>query len=200
MKAELVVVGAHNGSKLFSIIENAASKGIVILVEPVEWLFRQLINKVDHLENVICLNKAVVEKEEIKEVIFNAPKENANTFNTVADQLGSLVLNHASNSVTGIDNYFEKVTVSAITFRKLFKEFGITSIESLITDTEGMDTVILSSFPFEEIKPYEILFEFKHSDGTMRVGKNLAKLLIHLTDLGYAIVPVDHENFYAVKQ
>lgn len=200
MKVELVVVGAHNGSKLFHVIERSANKGTVILIEPVEWLFDQLVDKVSHLKNIICINKAVVEKEEIKEVVFNAPKQNANTFNTVADQLGSLVLNHANNSVSGVDDYFERVTVSATTFKKLFKEFEITHINSLITDTEGMDAVLLSSFPFDKIEPYEILFEFKHSDGTMKVGKNLANLLIRLTDLEYAIVPVDHENFYAVKQ
>lgn len=200
MKVELVVVGAHNGSKLFHVIERAANKGTVILIEPVKWLFDELVDKVSRLENVICINKAVVKKEETKEVVFNAPKENANTFNTVADQLGSLVLNHANDCVSGINDYFERVTVSAITFKKLFKEFEITHVNSLITDTEGMDAVLLSSFPFDEIEPYEILFEFKHSDGTMKVGKNLANLLIHLTDLEYAIVPVDHENFYAVKQ
>lgn len=200
MNIELVVVGAHNGSKLFHIIEQAANKGIVILIEPVEWLFNQLNENVCNLKNVICINKAVVAKEKIKEVTFNAPKQNANSFNTVADQLGSLILNHANNSVAGIDSYFEQVTVPATTFKKLLKDFGVTHINSLITDTEGMDAVLLSSFPFNKITPHEILFEYKHADGTMRVGKNLANLLTRLTDLEYVIVPVDHENFYAVKQ
>lgn len=200
MNIELVVVGAHNGNKLFRVIEQAANKGIVILIEPVEWLFNQLIENVCNLKNVICINKAVVAKEKIKEVTFNAPKQNANSFNTVADQLGSLILNHANNSVAGIDFYFEQVTVPATTFKKLLKDFGITRINSLITDTEGMDAVLLSSFPFNKITPHEILFEYKHADGTMRVGKNLANLLIRLTDLEYVIIPVDHENFYAIKQ
>lgn len=200
MNIELVVVGAHNGSKLFHIIEQAANKGIVILIEPVEWLFNQLIENVSSLKNVVCINKAVVAKEKVKEVTFNAPKQNANSFNTVADQLGSLILNHANNSVAGIDSYFEQVTVPATTFKKLLKDFDVTHINSLITDTEGMDAVLLSSFPFNKITPHEILFEYKHADGTMRVGKNLANLLIRLTDLEYVIIPVDHENFYAIKQ
>lgn len=200
MNVQLVVVGAHNGSKLFSTIEKTAKRGIVILVEPVEWLFAQLVERFKHLENVVFVNTAIVEKEGIENITFNAPKENANTFNTVADQLGSIKLKHAADSVAGIDDYFEEIEVPATTFRDLFEELQIDQINSLIIDTEGMDAILLSSFPFDKIKPYEIFFEFKHSDGTMRVGKNLANLLLTFVSLNYVIVPVDHENFYAVQQ
>jgi hypothetical protein len=142
----------------------------------------------------------IVTEKKTSTVTFNAPKKNANTFNSVADQLGSLKLEHAQVSVPGIEEYFEKVTIPATTFQSLFIDFDIKSINGLIIDTEGMDAALLMAFPFYQIKPKEILFEFKHSDGTMRVGKNLANVLIRLTDMGYTITPVDHENFYAVYQ
>lgn len=198
MDVELVVVGAHNGNKLSSVIRTAAAKGPTVLVEPVRWLFEDLRSTFQDLDNVFFINKALVTAKNVSIVTFNAPKRNANSFNSVADQLGSMVLEHAQDSVPGVENYFERVRVPATTFQGLFEDLYIKSINGLIIDTEGMDMELLMSFPFYQIKPREILFEFKHADGTMKVGKNLANVLIRLTDMGYEITPVDHENFYAL--
>lgn len=198
MDVQLVVVGAHNGSKLADTVERAATKGPVILIEPVDWLFDQLVKRFKHLKNVTFINEAVIDKFGINEVAFSAPKPTATTINSIADQLGSLNIEHAENSVTGISAYFERIIVPATTFTALFKDLGVKSIYSLILDTEGLDATLLLTLPFYQFRPKEILFEFKHTDGTMRVGKNLAKVLTLLDQTGYVIQPVDHENFYAV--
>jgi len=199
MDAQLVVIGAHNGSKLADTVKQAAAKGPVILIEPVDWLFDQLVERFKHLKNITFINEAIIDTFGIHEVIFNAPKPDATTANSIADQLGSLVIDHAENSVTGINTYFEKIIVPATTLTALFKDLGVKSINSLIMDTEGLDAILLLTLPFYQFKPKEILFEFKHTDGTMRVGKNLAKVLTLLDQTGYIIQPVDHENFYAVR-
>jgi FkbM family methyltransferase len=200
MDVQLVVVGAHNGSKLAATIEHAASQGPVILVEPVDWLFDQLLERFKRFKTITFINEAVIDKPGIEEVTFNAPLPNANSFNGAADQLGSLVMDHAEKSVKGLDIYFEKVTVPATTFTALFKDLSVKTINSLIMDTEGFDTTLLPTFPFYQFKPNEILFEFKHSDGNLQVGKKLASTLILLDQMGYTVQPVDHENFYAIKK
>ena len=200
MDAQLVVVGAHNGSKLAATIERAAEQGPVILIEPVDWLFDELLERFKHLKTITFINEAIIDKPGIDEVTFNAPLPNATTFNGAADQLGSLVMDHAEKSVKGLNVYFEKVKVPATTFTALFKDLGIKSINGLIMDTEGFDTILLPTIPFYQFKPNEILFEFKHSDGNLLVGKKLASALILLDQMGYIVRPIDHENFHAIKK
>jgi FkbM family methyltransferase len=200
MNTELVVIGAHNGSKLANIIELASQNGPVILIEPVDWLFDQLVNRFQKFKNIVFINKAVIDETNTKKIKFNAPTKQASEVNTVADQLGSIVNEHAENSISGINKYFKCVDVPAVTFIQLFKDLNVKSLNNLIIDTEGLDARLLLSFPFYQIKPNTILFEFKHSDGTMRVGKNLANVLMLLNQIGYTIHPVDHENFYAILQ
>jgi hypothetical protein len=135
MNAQLVVVGAHNGSKLADTIERSAAKGPVILIEPVDWLFDQLVKRFKHLKNITFINEALIDKFGINEVAFSAPTPSATTINSIADQLGSLDIDHAENSVAGISDYFERIIVPATTFTALFKDLGVKSIHSLILDS-----------------------------------------------------------------
>ena len=74
---------------------------------------------------------------------------------------------------------------------------NISSIDVLFTDTEGMDAELLPTFPFSRITPNRLIFEFKHSDGFMRVGLKLASLLNFLDLRGYRVSVLDAENMIA---
>ena len=90
------------------------------------------------------------------------------------------------------------IRIQALTFERLISSEGISTIDVLFTDTEGMDAELLQTFPFSKIVPKRMQFEFKHSDGYMRVGPKLAKLLISLDGHGYRISPADGENMIAI--
>jgi hypothetical protein len=76
-------------------------------------------------------------------------------------------------------------------------QFAITSLELLFTDTEGYDATLLSCFPFGQMRPNRIFFEYKHADGTCSIGRNLGHLLILLDERGYDMRMAETENCLA---
>jgi hypothetical protein len=64
----------------------------------------------------------------------------------------------------------------------------------------GYDARLLGVFPFHRLHPRQIAFEYKHSDGTFNLGRNLGSLLILLDSLDYSVRVVDPENMYAQKR
>ena len=93
--------------------------------------------------------------------------------------------------------HVESILADSKTFVSLVRDYEITSIATLFTDMEGFDCELLPTFPFQKVVPKRIVFEFKHSDGTFRVGRKLGDLLIALDVLGYDIRVEDVENMVA---
>jgi FkbM family methyltransferase len=195
MHFNLVVVGAHDGSGMESLVQDAEATGHVLLIEPVPFLFNRLKSRYANLTKVIARNVAISTKD--GEVEFTAPKETANFISPYGDQLGSLAPDHAILHDERMSQHVEVIKVQASSFRTLLEAEQISSIDLLFTDTEGMDCELLPTFPFSVIIPKRIIFEFKHSDGTVRVGRKLANLLVFLDDRGYRVRVLDAENMLA---
>ncbi len=193
MHYSLIVVGAHNGRKIQSLIREKATKGRVMLIEPVPWLFKQLEKNFESLNSVDFLNLVIAERAQ-DTVSFYAPIESANEVVPWGDQLGSLNSNFAIEVDAELSKKIETISSVALSFESLISQYDISSIDYLFTDTEGYDAKILATFPFSKIKPQKIFFEYKHSDGVFNIGKNLAKVLVILSDYQYKIKIVDVEN------
>ena len=196
MHFSLVFIGAHNGAKLDGIVADAKAMGKVLLVEPVPYLFAQLERKFGGDTAVVLKNLCIAPAE--GKARFFAPLPSANSVYGFGDQLGSLLENHASNHDLRFSEHVEQIEVRSETFESIIDDVGITSIDVLYSDTEGMDITLLGQFPFARLTPRKIVFEFKHADGTNRIGKKLAAFLIWLDDLGYRIKVLDSENLLAV--
>ena len=197
MKFSLIVIGAHSGKKLSQAIELYSKRGDVLLVEPVPWLFKKLQEKYGSVKSVHLL-QAVISENDAEEVSFFAPVESANEIATWGDQLGSLNPIHALGHNKEFSNKIEEIKVRGISFRELINKFEIDEIEMLHTDTEGYDARLLSAFPFDKIKPRELIFEYKHSDGVFTIGKNFAKLLLILDGFSYKTQVIDVENCHSI--
>lgn len=197
MKFSLIVIGAHSGEKLRQAIELYSKRGDVLLVEPVPWLFKKLQEKYGSVKSVHLL-QAVISENDAEEVSFFAPVESANEIATWGDQLGSLNPIHALGHNKEFSNKIEEIKVRGISFKELINKFEIDEIEVLHTDTEGYDARLLSEFPFDKIKPMELIFEYKHSDGVFTIGKNFAKLLLILDGLSYKTQVIDVENCHSI--
>jgi FkbM family methyltransferase len=195
MHVDLLMVGAHNGSKQEHVIIGAASRGIVILVEPVPFLFNQLERDFGGMENVRLERKCIAEKSGT--AAFFAPNQDANNVAPWGDQLGSGNRDHALLHNPGFAEHISEIEVECITFTDLIKKYGITSIGTLFTDTEGFDATIIPTFPFSAISPDRIIFEYKHSDGVENIGRKLGMLLCFLDMTGYNIRVSDQENCIA---
>jgi FkbM family methyltransferase len=194
----LVLIGAHDGSKTEGLVRRSIGHGKVLLVEPVPFLFARLRSRYDGQANVILRNIVVSRKD--GEVDFTAPKETANTVLGFGDQLGSMIADHAVNHDAGMLAHVETVRWRSESFETLIGSAAISSIDILFTDTEGMDAELLPTFPFAKIRPRQIIFEFKHADGTHRIGRKLAALLVLLDGLGYAVRVLDVENLIATHE
>jgi FkbM family methyltransferase len=197
LKFSLVVIGAHSGDKLSKAIETYSKHGDVLLVEPVPWLFKKLQEKYGSAKSVHLL-QAVISENDADEVSFFAPIQSANEIATWGDQLGSLNPVHALEHNKEFSGKIEEIKVRGISFDTLINKFEIEQIDVLHTDTEGYDARLLSVFPFDKIKPRELIFEYKHSDGVFTIGKNFAKLLLILDGLSYKTQVIDTENCHSI--
>lgn len=196
MRYVLVLVGAHNGVKSRSNVERAAALGQVLLVEPVPWLFEALSEMHGANPSVTLVQAAITETEQ-DEVSFYAPTREANRVTPYGDQLGSLDRGHATAHDPAFAEVVEEITARALTFRSLIAAYDIDYIDTLMTDAEGYDARILATFPFDRFRPRQILFEFKHSDGTYHMGRRLADLLVLLEAQGYRNRVMNNENCLA---
>src|SRR5271156_6266402 len=198
MDFRLVLVGAHDGSGLEKFVREAESKGHVLLIEPVPFLFKKLYARFAKSAKIVCRNIALSTKD--GEVAFTAPKQTANSVLPFGDKLGSMVSDHASGHDPRMSQHVEVLKIPASSFETLVKTENISSIHTLFTDTEGMDAELLLSFPFSLIVPKLIIFEFKHADGLFRVGRKFARLLNLLEDCGYRVSVMGAENMLATHE
>jgi FkbM family methyltransferase len=198
IKLELLIVGAHNGSVLKKAILDHASRGPVLLLEPVPHLFSELSLEYGNVRNVYLEQKCVAEKS--GKVSFFAPSSGANSVARWGDQLGSMNPDHAVLHNPEFAKHVTHIEVGSVTFEDIIKKYNIASIETLLTDTEGYDATLIPMFPFHLMFPNTIIFEFKHSDGVFNIGKKLGTLLIFLDTLGYNIKIHDMENAIASRR
>jgi FkbM family methyltransferase len=189
------MVGAHDGSRTSSFIDQCAARGKVLLVEPVPYLFERLKNRFSGTANITCLNEVISEVDGY--VDFYMPLADSNEITTYGDQIGSLNANHAELHDPKFKDKIVKVKSKSRTLCSLLADFDIQRIDVLWTDMEGHDATCLISFPFHLVKPGQIFFEAKHSDGVMRIGRNFATLLLLLDELKYAVTIHDKENCLA---
>ncbi len=198
MEFSLVLIGAHNGGKTEALVEQAASTGPVLLVEPVPFLFRDLARRHAGRQSVHLLQAAIAETD-AEAVSFFAPDESANEIKQYGDQLGSFNPLHAVHHDPRFSAKVSEIKVKAISFNTIRERFGISGIDTLMTDTEGYDARILMTFPFRLMRPKRILFEHTHCDGVFHIGRNFAYLLTVLEIHGYRTQVMDGENCQAVR-
>jgi len=116
------------------------------------------------------------------EMTVPSEKNDFSTFPFWASQLGSVHPDHAVGHFS--DLLVEKIIVKTTTINEIVKEYHITQIDLLHTDTEGHDYTILMNYDFV-IKPKEIIFEHLHMDGLHTVGIKYDELSNRLLSLGY---------------
>ncbi|SVE38464.1 uncharacterized protein METZ01_LOCUS491318, partial [marine metagenome] len=149
---ELVVIGAHNGSKIEKLIRNTTGK--VILVEPVRDLFVKLRSRFNDLSNVAFCNYGVSSITAIKdfyrfnseeiingELVKKKLERHSRELASFADELGSLKEEHINShyKVYNINpaEYNIKESIQFLSFADFAKTNQIEYINTLQIDTEG---------------------------------------------------------------
>jgi len=187
MNKTIIQIGSHVGDTcndpIFNIVDNDTK---LILVEPVPYLFEQLKKnykkKFGNTNNIIFINKAVSNFIGEIEMTIPSEKNNYSKLPYWASQLASVNNDHALGHIRNL--LVEKINVETTTLNEIVKEYNISQIDLLHTDTEGHDYTILMNYNFE-IKPKRIMFEHKHMDGLNTVGIKYDELSNKLVSLGY---------------
>jgi FkbM family methyltransferase len=183
----VIQIGSHVGNtERDPIFREVDETTRLVLVEPVPYLYNELrsnyTTKFNDSSNIIFINKAV--SYFVGEIELTVPSEHNDwaALPIWASQLASVNPDHATGHIPHLE--VEKICVTTTTIDEIIKDFNITEIELLHTDTEGHDYYILMNYSFV-VKPRQILFEYKHMDGLLTVGQNYIELSNKLLSLGY---------------
>ena len=198
----LVVIGAHSGTWLISLLEKYNGKNI-LLVEPVPYNIKELIKNTSKYKNINIETSAVSRKKGTQKFYFVKPESITKLGKHWAGGIGSFdkqhILNHANKRFTVTDSDIEEVEIQYLTFLDLIEKYSIFSIDLLQIDVEGAEFEILDSIDFKKILIKKIIFEFKHFDGTFKEGPKLKLIKEKLISFDYQLKEIDKENILAEK-
>jgi len=201
MSETIIQIGSHIGHTINDpIFQNVKSSTNLILVEPVPYLFEILVKNYNDKypdNRFIFINKAVSNFIGEIEMIIPSLKNDFKNLPFWASQLSSINKDHVSSHIPEIIT--EKIKVKTTTINEIIKNYNIINIDLLHTDTEGHDYVILMDYDFC-IKPKKIIFEYKHTDGVLKIGINLKILLDKLYSLNYKIVNMTDEDLTLILE
>lgn len=195
----IIQVGAHIGNtwndKLF---RNIDPNIIYILIEPVPYLYKQLVENYKNKSNVILLNIAISNKTEPLTLYIPSEKNNFKKLPCYASQLASTNKEHLTAHIPNL--IVEQICVESKTLNNIIEKYKIKNLEAIYTDTEGHDYEILMDVNLDLLNapPKTIFFEHKHLDGTNSVNlterPKYFKLLEKFKSMGYYIYNQDSED------
>ena len=198
----LVVIGAHSGIWLSSLLDEHKDKNI-LLVEPVPYNINLLKENTTKYKNITIETSAVSEKNEIKKFYYVKHDAVKKLGKHWASGIGSFdkqhILNHKNKRFMVTETDIEEIDVQYLTFSNLMEKYSVSSIDLLQIDVEGAEFQILNSINFEKIEIKKIIFEFKHFDGTFKEGPKLKSIKEKLISFNYKLKEIDKENILAEK-
>jgi len=199
----LVVIGAHSGIWLTSLLEKYKEQNI-LLVEPVPHNIQELKENISKYKDIKIETSAVSSKNEVKKFYFVKPESVKKLGKHWASGIGSFdkqhILNHKNKRFKVENSDIEEIEIQYLTFTDLVNKYSITSIEMLQIDVEGAEYQILNSIDFIKISIQKIIFEFKHFDGTFKEGPKLKLIKERLVNSNYLLTVLDNENILAEKR
>ena len=199
----LVVIGAHSGIWLTSLLEKYKEQSI-LLVEPVPHNIQELKENISKYKDIKIETSAVSSKNEVQKFYFVKPESVKKLGKHWASGIGSFdkqhILNHKNKRFKVENSDIEEIEIQYLTFTDLVNKYSIISIEMLQIDVEGAEYQILNSIDFTKISIQKIIFEFKHFDGTFKEGPKLKLIKEKLVNSNYLLTVLDNENILAEKR
>jgi FkbM family methyltransferase len=190
----IVQIGAHLAQESRSA---ALAGALCLFVEPVPHLHSELQKKFAGLPNVAIEGVAVAVKTGFRPIHYLSETQGLPHW---ADQIGSLTASHItglaaqSGFAASYRGALAQAEVRCVRLADLLGKYGITQVDNLIVDTEGMDYEILSDFDFSCTHVTRLVFERKHTDGVRKTTYRYNHLVDKLQQIGYVVVHLDHQN------
>ncbi|MDX2244406.1 MAG: FkbM family methyltransferase [Leptolyngbyaceae cyanobacterium bins.302] len=167
-----IQIGAHDGSSAdpaTKLIQKYQWRGI--LVEPQPYPFNQLVKNYQEAPQLI-FEQAVIAPEDgttsfyqVRDDIPNLPFWLSQSSSLDRERVrGALYYwkhNKQLDSIPDdLDSAIVEVKVPALTIQSLMAKHNVKNLDFLMLGTPGYDFEILKNFPFEQIKPSIICFEY----------------------------------------
>jgi FkbM family methyltransferase len=192
----LVVIGAHHGYWLEDEIKKTSKN--ILLIEPVPYNFLQLkeryknFNNIFFEQNFIGGNNSQISFFFLKEAsISKLGKHWASGIGSFSKQH---ILNHKSKHFNIEENDISEIQIESTTFNQLCDIHKISIIDKLLIDVEGAEKQIIESIDYKKILIKELVFEYKHLDGSFLFNNNLKKLIKFLNNKNFQETARDKEN------
>ena len=192
----LVVIGAHHGYWLQDEIKKTSKN--ILLIEPVPYNFLQLKKRNKHLNNITFEQKFIGSNN--SKISFFFVKENSisKLGKHWASGIGSFskqhILNHKSKHFNIEENDISEIQIESTTFNELCDIHKISIIDKLLIDVEGAEKQIIEAIDYKKILIKELVFEYKHLDGSFLFNNNLKKLIKFLNNKNFQETARDKEN------
>lgn len=154
-----------------------------IIVEPVKYLFEQLVENYKSEKKLIFENMALSDKNGFSDFYY---LKQSNDLPSWYDQIGSFMLSHVLKYKKYIPDIEDRILVEkvpTITLAGIIDKYSVKKLDLLLIDTEGFDYEILKQIKSINIKPKMIFFENMHlSDNDFKMSKMFLRIN------GYSII------------
>ena len=192
----LVVIGAHHGYWLQDEIKQTSKN--ILLVEPVRYNILQLKERYKNLNNIFFDQNFISNDNSIISFFFVKENSISKLGKHWASGIGSFskkfILDHKSKRFKIEENDIDEIKIQSITFNELCGKYNISMIDKLLIDAEGSEKKIIESIDYKKIVIKELVFEYKHLDGTFFFKNNLKKLVSFLNSKNFKETTRDKEN------
>jgi len=192
----LVVIGAHHGHWLLDEIKKTSKN--ILLVEPVPYNFLQLNARYKHLNNIFFEQNFVGSNNSQISFFFVKEDSISKLGKHWASGIGSFskkhILDHKSKHFNIEDNDIKEIQIQSTTFNELSEKYKISIIDKLLIDVEDAEKQIIESIDYKKILIKELVFEYKHLDGSFLFNNNLKMLIKFLNNKSFQETSRDKEN------
>ncbi len=126
-----------------------------IMVEPVKYLFDELVSHYKIRENLIFENAAIAERNGVMDFYYYRKTEKIPKW---CGGGGSLIKEGFQNKPDYMQ-YLVTEKVKCVTLEALLQKYNVKHVHLFLIDTEGYDYKIIKQMDFTKIKPNVILYE-----------------------------------------
>jgi FkbM family methyltransferase len=183
-----------NGDPLYEFIQaNRNWRGMFI--EPVKYVFENLVRNYSGNSRFIFENVAISDKEEVKPFYF-IKKTSSDKLPCWYDQVGSFSKKHILKNLAHISNLEDLIVCEEIkgtTIPNLCRKHFIQRIDLLHIDTEGFDAKILMQIDLTQYKPLVIILEHEHISSQEKI-----LVCSHLARNGYLVKVIAGDYFATI--
>jgi FkbM family methyltransferase len=192
----LVVIGAHHGYWLQDEIKKTSKN--ILLIEPVPYNFLQLKERYKNFNNIFFEQNFIGGNNSQISFFFVKEDSISKLGKHWASGIGSFskrhILDHKSKRFNIKDSDINEIQIQSTTFNELCERYKISIIDKLLIDVEGAEKQIIETIDYKKILIKELVFEYKHLDGSFLFNNNLKILIKFLSNKNFQETARDKEN------